>query len=166
MSAATDVAFYHLTKWHLEHALAKLLERTLNQNLRTVVRVASEQRLADLNQSLWTYDVKSFLPHGSPSDGYVEQQPIYLTTGSEVPNGATVLILTDNLDAADIKNFARCVDIFDGTEEAVKEAYKRWVQRSKAGYSQTYWRQTRDGRWTKHLNFEPLSPSQTGSAQG
>ena len=156
MSAAPDIAFYHLTKWPLEQALVKLLERILNQSLRVVIRVGSDHHLSALNQSLWTYDAKSFLPHGSASDGYVEQQPIYLTTGSEVPNGETVLILTGNLDAADIDSFARCVDIFDGDDEAVTKARKRWILRSTAGHSQTYWRQTPDGRWTKHLNFEPL----------
>lgn len=156
MAAATDIAFYRLAKWSLEQALGKLLERILNQSLRAVVRVADDDHLSALNQSLWTYDANSFLPHGSPSEGYVEQQPIYLTTGGEVPNGATVLILTGNLDAADINNFARCVDIFDGSDVAITKAHSRWVLRSKEGYSQIYWRQTPDGRWTKHLNFDPL----------
>ena len=156
MSAAPDIAFYQLAKWPLEQALAKLLERILNQSLRAVVRVASDHYLSALNQSLWTYDAKSFLPHGSASDGDVEQQPIYLTTGSEVPNRATILILTGSLDAADINSFARCVDIFDGNDEAVTKAHTRWVARSTAGHSQTFWRQAPDGRWTKRLNFEPL----------
>jgi len=156
MSAAPDIAFYQLAKWPLEQALAKLLERILNQSLRVVVRVTSDHYLSALNQSLWTYDAKSFLPHGSANDGDVEQQPIYLTTGGEVPNGATILILTGNLDAADINSFARCLDIFDGNDEAVTKARKRWVLRSAAGHSQTLWRQAPDGRWTKHLNFESL----------
>ena len=156
MPATPEITFYHLAKWPLEHALPKLLERILKQDFRVVIRVASDRHLSALNQTLWTYDPKSFLPHGSASDGYVEQQPIYLTTGSEVPNGATVLILTGDLDAADIDSFARCVDIFDGNDEAVAKARKRWVLRSVAGYSQAYWRQTSDGRWTKHQNFESL----------
>ena len=153
MSGATEIAFYHLVKWPLEHALPKLLERILSQDFKAVVRVASDSQLSTLNQALWTYDPGSFLPHGVAGDGNVKQQPIYLTTGSEVPNDATVLILTGDLDAHDINRFARCVDIFDGTDEALSKARKRWESRSTAGYSQTYWQQTSDGRWERPVGY-------------
>ena len=153
MLLATEITFYHLTKWPVERALPKLLERALAQNHKVVVRVPNTDRLAALNQALWTYDPGSFLPHGDSGDGNAKQQPIYLTTGTEVPNDATVLILTGDLDAHDIDRFARCVDIFDGNDEAVSKARERWASRSTAGYSQTYWQQTSDGRWERISEF-------------
>ena len=153
MPSATEIVFYHLVKWPLEHALPKLLERILIQDFKVVIRVATDRHLSTLNQALWTYDPGSFLPHGNAGDGNAKQQPIYLTTGTEVPNDATVLILTGDLDAHDIDRFARCVDIFDGNDEAVSKARKRWASRSTAGYSQTYWQQTSDGRWERISEF-------------
>ena len=149
MSLATEIAFYHLTKWPLERALPKLLERALAQNLKVVVRVPDTSRLTALNQTLWTYDPGSFLPHGDAGDGNSKHQPVYLTTGSEVPNEATLLILTDGTGSDDIGRFTRCFDIFEGDERSVVNAEKRWALRSAAGYSQTYWQQAVDGRWEK-----------------
>ena len=151
MSLATEITFYHLTKWPLERALPKLLERALAQNHKVVVRVPNTDRLAAFNQALWTYDPGSFLPHGVARDGNSKHQPVYLTTGSDVPNEATLLILTGGTDSDDIGRFTRCFDIFEGDERSVVNAKKRWTLRSATGYSQTYWQQADDGRWEKNV---------------
>ncbi len=146
----TEVGFYQLLKWPLEKALPRLLARAHERGLRAVVRVGSEDRLQALNSVLWTYDPGSFLPHGGPADGNASQQPIYLTTEAENPNEATVLILTDSLEAADIEKFDRCIDMFDGNDEtALAAARDRWRRLKDTGHELTYWRQTEDGRWEK-----------------
>jgi DNA polymerase-3 subunit chi len=163
VSLATEITFYHLTKWPLERALPKLLERALAQNHKVVVRVPNTDRLAAFNQALWTYDPGSFLPHGVARDGNSKHQPVYLTTGSDVPNEATLLILTGGTDSDDIGRFTRCFDIFEGDERSVVNAEKRWALRSVAGYSQTYWQQAVDGRWEKCVKpeFSTLNPAKS-----
>ena len=112
MSKNNHIAFYHLSKWSLELGIAKILERALSQNLKMVVRAASDEHLTVLNAALWTYDQGSFLPHGTANEENPEQQPIYLTPGLEVPNNATVLILTEKIEAEDLSDFERFIDIF------------------------------------------------------
>ena len=147
MSKKNHIAFYHLSKWSLALGLAKILERALSQNLKMVVRTASDERLTELDAALWTYDQGSFLPHGTANEGNPEQQPIYLTTGLEEPNNATVLILTENIDAEDIDHFERCIDIFEEDGRAISRAGNRWASREKGGYSLTYWQQDGNGKW-------------------
>ena len=152
MSKNVHIAFYHLSKWSLELGLAKILERALSQNLKMVVRAASDENLTVLNTALWTYDQGSFLPHGSTKEKNPEQQPIYLTTGLEVPNKATVLILTENIDAEDISRFERCIDIFEEDRTAILRARDRWASRKTEGYPLTYWQQDGNGKWGENCS--------------
>ncbi|HZT87411.1 MAG TPA: DNA polymerase III subunit chi [Stellaceae bacterium] len=142
----TEVGFYHLLSTPLERALPRLLERALAQKLRILVRAGSAERVEHLNALLWTYDDASFLPHGSARDGNGADQPIWLTHRDDNPNGATMLVLTEGLEAEDIGDFARCADLFDGNDEAaVAAARDRWRRARDAGHALTYWQQTASG---------------------
>ncbi|MDF1720221.1 MAG: DNA polymerase III subunit chi [Minwuia sp.] len=145
----TDIAFYHLTRKPLETALPELLEKVVERGLKAVVRAATEERVATLNELLWTYRKDAFLPHGSAEDGNGEQQPIWLTRGTDNPAGARVLLLVDGVAAADLDEFDRCLDLFDGRDDdAVAGARDRWRAARGAGHSVTYWKQGERG-WEK-----------------
>jgi DNA polymerase-3 subunit chi len=145
-----ELGFYHLTRTPLEEALPRLLEKALAAGKRAVVRVAEAERLELLNRSLWTYGNDSFLPHGTRADGFAEEQPVYLTTGEEVPNGASVLVLLDGTGADDLGNFERCLALFDGRDtEAVERARERWRAAVAAGHRVTYWQQNERGGWVR-----------------
>ncbi|HZU91869.1 MAG TPA: DNA polymerase III subunit chi, partial [Stellaceae bacterium] len=93
-------------------------------------------------------DEASFLPHGSARDGHTAAQPIYLTDGPDNPNGASMLVLVDDI-AADLAAFARCADLFDGGDPAaVAAARERWRRAREAGHTLTYWQQTPTG-WAR-----------------
>ena len=144
-----EIGFYHLLSTPLERALPRLLERARAQDYRIVVRAASSERIEHLNALLWTYDEASFLPHGSGRDGNAANQPIWLTDRDDNPNGATMLVLVDGVEAADLAAFGRCLDLFDGNDEAaVAAARDRWLRAKSAGHTLTYWQQTAAG-WEK-----------------
>jgi DNA polymerase-3 subunit chi len=142
----TEIGFYHLLSTPLERALPRLLERALLQGHRIVVRAASVERVDHLNAVLWTYDEAAFLPHGSARDGNPALQPVWLTDREENPNGASMIVLVDALDAQDLHAFARCADLFDGNDESeVDAARSRWRRAREAGHSVTYWEQVPSG---------------------
>ena len=144
-----EIGFYHLLSTPLERALPRLLQRARAQGHRIVVRAASTERVEHLNALLWTYDDTGFLPHGTARDGNPAEQPIWLSDREENPNGATILFLVDGVDADDMADFARCIDMFDGNDEAAVEAARaRWRRASTAGHTLTYWQQTPAG-WEK-----------------
>lgn len=146
----TEIGFYHLQRAPLERALPKLLEKVLERGHRAVLMAASADRIEALNGLLWTYEQRSWLPHGAARDGQSEHQPIYLTTIEENPNGADVLVLVDGIEPGFVANFARVVDIFDGRdEEQVTAARKRWRHYKEAGFALTYWQQSEAGGWEK-----------------
>ena len=148
-------AFYHLLQMPLEQALPRLMERALAAGHRAVILAASAERVASLDTALWTWDADSFLPHGAapddpgaPPDPDAHRQPIWLSTRPGNPNGATVLVLVDGVATTDLEGFQRCLDLFDGTNEAaVAAARDRWRAAKAAGHEVTYWAQSPEGRW-------------------
>jgi DNA polymerase III subunit chi len=127
------------------------LERALKDGYRVLVLAGSNERVEHLNQLLWTYDDASFLPHGGARDGNAQRQPIFLSTAPDGgnPNGATMLVLVDGVEAPDIAAFERCCDMFDGSDEsAVAAARERWRRAKAAGHTLTYWQQG-DAGWEK-----------------
>ena len=149
-AATTEILFYHLERHPLEVVLPQLLLRTLERGWRAVVQAGSEERLEALDLHLWTFDDPSFLPHGRRQDGHSQRQPIYLTTGPENPNGATVRFIVDGAQPPDPAGYARIVVMFDGRDEgAVAEARRHWKELKAKGCAVTYWQQGERGGWEK-----------------
>jgi DNA polymerase-3 subunit chi len=146
----TEVSLYHLTISSVEKALPKVLEKVYGAGKRATVLASSEERVESLANALWTYTPASFLPHGTKKDGFAERQPIWLTTELERPNGATVLVLSDNVTIPPLQDFERCIDIFDGADEAALQlARTRYQTYCQQGHSVTYWEQGLKGNWDK-----------------
>ncbi len=142
----TEVRFYHLQRTPLEKALPRLLAKALDGGMRAVVLAASEERVEALSAALWTFDQASFLPHGTARDGNPDEQPIYLTTAEENPNGARLLVLIDGVEPAFLDRFERCADLFDGNDgQAVEAARARWRRLQKGSHSLSYWQQNPQG---------------------
>lgn len=148
----TEIRFYHLQRVSVERALPPLLAKALERGLRAVVVAGSEERVEHLNETLWTYDAASFLPHGSARDGAAADQPVWLTTRPENPNGAQLLVLTDGAgaDLGALEGVSLICDLFDGNDpEAVAAARERWRRCKAAGHELTYWRQSAAGGWER-----------------
>ena len=144
----TEVSFYHLQQAPLEQALPQLLEKVVERGLRAVVMAASDERAEALNGLLWTYKQRSFLAHGTARDGHPDEQPIFLTIADENPNGATVLVLIDGVNCEHVESYDRCLDLFDGNDQAAVEAARtRWKEHTAARRNVTYWQQTASGGW-------------------
>jgi DNA polymerase-3 subunit chi len=146
----SDVRFYHLTTTSLESALPRLLEKTLARGWRAVVCAGTDERVEALTAHLWTFETESFLPHGSPKDGYRARQPVWLDTSDANVNGAQVLFLTDGRSASDVDAYAVVAELFDGNDgEAVAAARQHWKAYRSAGHQPTYFKQDERGRWVK-----------------
>ncbi|MBM3489152.1 MAG: DNA polymerase III subunit chi [Alphaproteobacteria bacterium] len=146
----SEIGFYHLQRQSLEDVLPKLLERVLERGQRAVVLAGSEERVAALDGHLWTYEERSWLPHGTGREGWPEQQPIFLTTREENPNAAQILVVVDGTEPAFVDRFDRVADLFNGRDEAtVQAARERWSRYRAAGHQLTYWQQGERGGWEK-----------------
>lgn len=147
----TEVSFYHLQRQPIEAALPRLLEKSVERGWRVLVKVASEDRMAALDDRLWAYSDESFLAHGSDRDPDPDAQPILLTQGDANPNGAAALFVLEGAPIPpDISGYTRVVLMFDGAdEEAVVAARVSWQVLKAAAHDVSYWQQDDSGRWQK-----------------
>ncbi len=149
------VSFYHLKFSPLEKITPRLVEKVYASGLRAFILVEDDERLTQLNTSLWTYSTLAFLPHGCRLDSETtkDQQPIWLSTTLENPNQSTVCVVTNQTVVEDPASFGfnRILDIFDATlPENIENFHKRHSFYAAKKATITVWEQTKEGwqAWT------------------
>lgn len=146
----TRIDFYHLQKQSLEEVLPKLLQKAYALGKRILLKIGTPERVEFLNSELWTFADDSFLPHGSKKDGFAAQQPIWLTSDSENPNNAELLVLVDGaeIEEENLNKFVRVLNVFDGnSDEAINQARRLWKMYRDGGHEVYYWQQNTSGKW-------------------
>ncbi|SDW96508.1 DNA polymerase III subunit chi [Roseicitreum antarcticum] len=146
-----DALFYHLTRTPLEETLPILLTKSLAAGWRVAVRGRDAARLDWLDRQLWLGRPEAFLPHGLSGGPHDADQPVLLTTGTDLPNGATCLMTIDGaaLEPAEITALDRVCILFDGHDpDALAHARGQWKALTAAGVRAQYWSQD-SGKWEK-----------------
>lgn len=145
-----QMLFYQLGPQPHDQALTALLQKTLERGLRAVVRLDTPERLAALDNYLWTYDDASFLPHGPASDDQAAHQPIVLTTGHDNPGQAQICFLVHGSQPVDCDDYQRVVYIFSGADDAeLATAREQWRSAAQTFDEVTFWKQNQRGGWEK-----------------
>lgn len=143
--------FYHLTRRPLEQTLPLLLEKALAAGWRVAVRGCDPARMDWLDARLWLGPEDGFLPHGRAGGPHDAAQPVLLTTGAELPNGAACLMAVDGAEVTpqEVQALERVCILFDGNDEAAKTAARgQWRALSGAGCAAQYWSEA-SGKWEK-----------------
>jgi DNA polymerase-3 subunit chi len=144
-----EIGFYHLTRQPLDAVLPRLLEKAHAAGHRILVRCVDADQMKRLDEALWTYDERSFLPHGSD---YKALQPILLTTSEdERANDPDVLVTLAGLASVNFTQFARVLYLFEESDAAALAAARRdWsALKEREGVTRTYWQQDERGRWVR-----------------
>ncbi len=147
--------FYHLQQSSLEAVLPELLEKTLGNSWRALVKVgatngSAEGEMIRLDKFLWTYKQASFLPHGRDDEPMADAHPVLLSCTSDKAESVGVVILVAGAEIQDVSCAKRCITILDGHNEADKAvARARWKQVKEAGNPTAYWQQNDHGRWVQ-----------------
>ncbi len=153
--------FYHLTHTPMEQTLPMLLEKARGAGWHVAVRGREAAHLDKLDEALWMAGGEdAFLPHGRAGQPHEADQPILLTTGADMPNGATCLMVVDGaeVDPAEVTRLDRVCVLFDGNNEAaVAHARIQWKALTDAGCAAQYWSEA-SGRWEKKAEKEAASP--------
>ena len=147
------IDFYHLKKQDLDDVLPVLLSKAYASGNAVLVKTASDT-VEKVNSFLWTYAEDSFLPHGSAKDGFVAEQPIFITDSDENPNQARFLFLVNGAEPSweNIEQYNRVFNIFDGnTETAVQQARILWKSFKDRGFEVHYWQQSERGAWEQKV---------------
>ena len=142
--------FYHLSRTTLEQAAAPLMQKCLDVGWRVLAVSPSADRLAALDSILWTFDEKTFLPHGQAEAPGLDpaRQPILLTGKLDNQNRAEALVLMDGTKAPVDAPYIRCMVMFDdGDTDTRSLARQQFKAAMDAGLVTRYFQQTPSGGW-------------------
>lgn len=136
--AATKIDFYLLGAPDPRARLAtacRLAEKAFDQGLRVAVRTASPAETVELDDLLWTFSDRSFVPHAVwPADPAVANAtPVLIASGTLPETHRDVLINLGAESPADALGFARICEIVGADEAAKRQARVRWRSYRAAG---------------------------------
>lgn len=143
--------FYHLTRGPVEVTLPMLLGKAMGAGWRVAVRGRDPARMDWLDEKLWLGSDEGFLPHGVAGKPHEADQPILLTTGTALTNGATCLMSVDGaaVTPEEVTSLDRVCVLFDGNDPAALDVARgQWKALTDAGCSAQYWSEE-SGRWEK-----------------
>lgn len=144
--------FYHLEASTLEDVLPGLLEKIRARGWTALVKLgnANEERLAELDQYLWTFKDASFLPHGRDDEPLADVQPILLSATADAAEGKDCVLLIEGAEVADMSGVTRAIVMINGrNSDDVTRERGRWKKLSDAGASLAYFQQDERGSWVK-----------------
>jgi DNA polymerase-3 subunit chi len=135
---STQVDFYLLSDSESRAALktaCRLAEKAFDQGLKVVVRTDSSAAAAQLDDLLWTFSDRSFVPHcvwpGDPS--LVAETPVLVASSSGPETHRDVLINLASRAAEDGAAFGRVLEIVAADDDAKQLARTRWRSYREAG---------------------------------
>ena len=142
--------FYHLSRTTLEQAAAPLVQKCLDAGWRVLAVSPSAERRAALDATLWTFDEKTFLPHGQADAPGLDpaRQPVLLSGKADNVNAAAALILMDGTTAPVDAPYTRCMVMFDDGDTDTRALARQQFKAAKdAGLVTRYFQQTPAGGW-------------------
>lgn len=144
-----EIRFYHLQNQSTHQALPALIAKAHSTGQRIIIQTENVQQAEAINDLLWTFRPKSFLPHGTKKDGNAENQPIWITDSAENPNKASILIVTGGRESInDLEGITLQCEMFQGSDaDELSAARKRWKAYKADEKNTTYWQQTGQGGW-------------------
>jgi DNA polymerase-3 subunit chi len=141
--------FYHLSRSAPEDLVRMLVGRALQAGWRVAIRGCDRAGLERLDAALWLHPADGFVPHGLDGGPHDADQPVLLTTGPALPNGARAVLALDGAEvtAPEVASLERAWIVFDGADPAaVERARTQWRAVTGAGAEAEYWSEE-SGRW-------------------
>lgn len=114
----SNVNFYEVNSSNYDVVICKLLLKCYESKKNTLVIFENNEKMEQIDKTLWSYTQKEFIPHATMHDLYPQKQPILLSTEYNNINNSKILVLiSSNIKTEEIENFEKSIFIFNGLEE-------------------------------------------------
>jgi DNA polymerase-3 subunit chi len=104
----------------------RLTEKAYLRNLSVVLCSDSAQDIASLDELLWTFNERSFVPHDIHRTVATTRAPVQLTADLDVMGPADLLVNLSGRLPARLERFARIAEIIDADEERRRSGRERF----------------------------------------
>jgi len=138
VAGATQVDFYLLGAADPRARLTtacRLAEKAYEQGFRVAVRTASPSETAEVDELMWTFSDRSFVPHAVwPAEPAVaEHTPVLIASGALPESHRDVLINLGDDVPADAASYSRVCEVVAGDDNSRQQARLRWRDYRDAG---------------------------------
>jgi DNA polymerase III subunit chi len=136
-----EVSFYRFITSTLAQASIKLIEKIYYSSNKLLVIADNEKMLNSIDDFLWSYSTKHFIPHATYNDPFPELQPVYITNKEENPNNANIILAIGNVEI-NLLSFSKLLYVFDGNDQSQTIfAREKWKHYKALGHKINYWEQ-------------------------
>ena len=106
----------------------RIAEKAYEQGLRVAVRTASPGETAEIDDLMWTFADRSFVPHGVwPAEPEFAAATPVLIGSATLPDSHRDVLINLAADApAEFSGYARICEVVGGDEESKQRARVRW----------------------------------------
>lgn len=144
-----EVSFYHLTTLPITKAVPRLIEKVYYSKQRLLVIAENEELMRVVDDGLWAYSTKHFIPHATYLDEDNEDQPVLITTKIENANNAEIILSLGEVNL-DLSQCPKLLHMFDGNiANQLEFARRKWKEYNQNNISLVYWKQNIQGGWDK-----------------
>jgi DNA polymerase III subunit chi len=115
--------------------VCRLAEKAYEQGLKVAVRTASPAETAEMDDLLWTFADRSFVPHGIwPAEPEFAAATPVLIGSSALPDTHRDVLINLGPDApGEVSGYARVCEVVSGDEDSKQRARQRWRTYRSAG---------------------------------
>lgn len=125
--------FYQSSNENIDRNLCKLVEKIYLQGGRSLLKVPDLDSLGYINEILWKYSQKIFLPHGKDGDFSPTDHPIYISTSFANKNNAGYLIIFNHKETFCGSNYKNTIYVFNqGNKNIHYNLHKNFILSNKS----------------------------------
>jgi DNA polymerase-3 subunit chi len=108
--------------------VCRLVEKAYEQGLQVAVRTTSTAETVELDELLWTYADRSFIPHATwPTEPELAALTPVLISHTAMPDSHNDVLINLAHDApADFSRYSRVCEVVGSSEESRGRARQRW----------------------------------------
>lgn len=132
---------FHVNVTHRVHYACRVMRRARSGGHRLIVYARSAERLAQVDNTLWTFSALDFLPHVYVESPLASATPILLTAElTRAPASDVLLTLDDELVpefAEHYKRYSRVIEVVSTDDEDRNRARARFKAYRGCGYQPT-----------------------------
>ena len=145
-----EKVFYHFTVTSLLKGVPRLISKIVNSGGQKILAICSDENsLKELDNELWTFSTKEFIPHDIVGCKMPEMHQVLLSTNDNTNlNNAEIIIFYNHFQDVDSQKFKKAIFVFYGNQdEVIVENAIKYFQNSKLNAKCTFWEQSDDARW-------------------
>lgn len=142
-----NLNLYQTIQENMPKAICQLLQKCYQDGLRTLVVTKDMAASKALDNLLWSFAQKSFIPHALATDLMFSEHPIIITHESLKVQGFDVLVLVECFNFVNTKSFSRIMCFF--TQEDMLSMHQ--LKDSLKSRQSNYYVQNSAGKWSNSL---------------